>query len=254
VYDPGTIIGGFGLGCKKQLEWGKPVNVFNGVETVMETDDIVKCPAEGNVGIGTYLPNATSKLDLIGNVAFSGDRLHVGYDGKVGIGTMNPTDLLEVSGNTKVWGKLSTHDEVYNYNSQTGDHLCTSFDGSSARLDYKPTSSNTTGRLLINTDSRREIVLGSHTQVWGQLTACKVVVESASWCDFVFEDNYELCPLLDLEKYLKEHKHLPNVPPAVEVEEQGIDVAQMTRLHMQKIEELTLYVISLQKQIEALKQ
>jgi hypothetical protein len=47
---------------------------------------------------------------------------------------------------------------------------------------------------------------------------------------------------------------LPNVPPAVEVEEQGIDVAQMTRLHMQKIEELTLYVISLQKQIEALKQ
>jgi hypothetical protein len=79
------------------------------------------------------------------------------------------------------------------------------------------------------------------------------VVESASWCDYVFEENYELYPLLDLEKYLKENKHLPNIPPASEIEEQGIDIAQMTRLHMQKIEELTLYVIELQKQIEELK-
>jgi hypothetical protein len=253
AYSGGQIPGANGFDCKKELGWGKPLNSYNGVISVSQSDDLVKCPADGNVGIGTYAPEPSSKLDVIGDVAFSGSRLHVGYDGKVGVGTHNPSERFEVSGGVKVWGNLSTHGDVNNFNSTSGDHLCTSFDGSSVLLDYKPQAGNAAGRFLINTQSRKDIVLGSHTQVWGQLSACKVVVESASWCDYVFEENYELYPLLDLEKYLKENKHLPNIPPASEIEEQGIDIAQMTRLHMQKIEELTLYVIELQKQIEELK-
>ncbi len=252
-YSGGLLPGTNGADCRKELGWGNPVNSVNGVLTVSQNDDLVKCPAEGNVGIGTYSPDPSSKLDVIGDVAFSGARLHVGYDGKVGVGTVNPSERFEVSGTGKIWDKFYTHNQVYNYNSTSGDYLRTSFDGSSVLLDWMANPNNTGGRMLINTDSRREIVLGGHTQVWGQLTACKVVVESASWCDFVFEDNYELCPLMDLEKYLRENKHLPNIPPAAVIEEQGIDIAQMTRLHMQKIEELTLYVIELQKQIEQLK-
>lgn len=250
-YSGGLLPGANGADCRKELGWGRPVNSANGVLTVSQNDDLVKCPAEGNVGIGTYSPDSTSKLDVIGDVAFSGSRFHVGYNGHVGVGTDVPIEKFEVNGGARILGKFYTKDEVFHYNTYNWDHLKINFDGANAKINYH--SADPAGRLLINVDNPRDIVLGGHTEVRGQLNACKVVVETASWCDYVFEENYALRPLNDLENYLKENKHLPNIPSAAEMEETGIDVAQMTRLHMQKIEELTLYVIELQKQIEQLK-
>ena len=60
-------------------------------------------------------------------------------------------------------------------------------------------------------------------------------------------------PLNELESYINEYSHLPGVPSATEVEEDGADLGEMNRLLMEKVEELTLYVIDLQKQINELK-
>jgi hypothetical protein len=67
------------------------------------------------------------------------------------------------------------------------------------------------------------------------------------WADYVFEEGYQLMPTEELEAFIKEHKHLPGVPSAQEVVENGIDLADMNRILLEKIEELTLRVIELEK-------
>ncbi len=71
------------------------------------------------------------------------------------------------------------------------------------------------------------------------------------WADYVFEKNYRLMPLNDLEKYIKANKHLPDVPSSKEVEDDGIDITEISATLLKKIEELTLYTIELQKKVEA---
>ncbi|RYE25147.1 MAG: hypothetical protein EOP51_05105 [Sphingobacteriales bacterium] len=78
------------------------------------------------------------------------------------------------------------------------------------------------------------------------------VLGTGNWSDYVFADNYELKPLDEVENFINENKHLPDVPSADEVVKDGIDVATMDAKLLQKIEELTLYVIKQQKQIDAL--
>jgi hypothetical protein len=75
---------------------------------------------------------------------------------------------------------------------------------------------------------------------------------STDWSDYVFADDYKLKPLSEVETFLKKYKHLPNVPSADEVVASGIDVAQMDAKLLEKIEELTLYIINLNKKIETL--
>ncbi|TGV02557.1 hypothetical protein [Flavivirga rizhaonensis] len=74
-----------------------------------------------------------------------------------------------------------------------------------------------------------------------------------NWADFVFESNYELPTLEEVENYINENGHLKDVPSAKDVEENGIELGQMNKLLLQKIEELTLYTIELKKEVELLK-
>jgi len=73
------------------------------------------------------------------------------------------------------------------------------------------------------------------------------------WADYVFEDDYELPTLEEVEQHIKEKGHLKDIPSAEEVEENGIEIGEMNKLLLQKIEELTLYTIELKKEIEELK-
>ncbi len=84
-------------------------------------------------------------------------------------------------------------------------------------------------------------------EVNGTIRAKEVVAET-NWSDFVFEDGYELRPLAEVENHIAEHGHLPDVPSAAEVQEKGLEMAKAQTLMMQKIEELTLYVIDLKKE------
>jgi hypothetical protein len=82
----------------------------------------------------------------------------------------------------------------------------------------------------------------------------KVAVRtSGAWADYVFDKKYKLMPLSDVEKFITKNKHLPNVPSADEVVKDGIDMATMDAKLLEKIEELTLYVIKLNKEVEELK-
>ncbi len=72
------------------------------------------------------------------------------------------------------------------------------------------------------------------------------------WADYVFAKDYKLKELNEVEEYIAENKHLPGIPSAADIEKNGLSVGKMQALHMEKIEELTLYMIELQKQNELL--
>ncbi len=86
----------------------------------------------------------------------------------------------------------------------------------------------------------------------GYISANQVEVRPDSWSDFVFEKEFKLRSLPDLENYIKRNGHLPDLPSEKQVLEQGIELGEMNRLLVQKVEELTLYVIRLQQQNEEL--
>lgn len=77
------------------------------------------------------------------------------------------------------------------------------------------------------------------------------VSTTTHWADYVFAKGYKLKSLSDVEQYILKHKHLPDVPSAEEVKENGIDMLEMNSILLKKIEELTLYTIALQKQLDA---
>ncbi len=87
----------------------------------------------------------------------------------------------------------------------------------------------------------------------GSVKATRLLVEAKWWSDFVFDKNYKLIDLLTLERFIQENKHLPDVPSEKEVLENGIDVTNMQAIQQQKIEELTLYIIQLKKELDLLK-
>lgn len=78
-------------------------------------------------------------------------------------------------------------------------------------------------------------------------------INSTDWADYVFADQYKLQSLEEVEKFVKANKHLPGVPSAEEVSQNGIDVAKMDAKLLEKIEELTLHMIALKKELHALK-
>ncbi|MCG8386025.1 MAG: hypothetical protein MJA30_10815, partial [Cytophagales bacterium] len=77
---------------------------------------------------------------------------------------------------------------------------------------------------------------------------------TATWSDFVFEEGYELRQLPEVEAYIIANKHLPGVPSAKQVSEEGYNQSEINAILLQKIEELTLYVIDLKKENSSLKQ
>ncbi|GEP88827.1 hypothetical protein SAMN05660909_01299 [Chitinophaga terrae (ex Kim and Jung 2007)] len=88
----------------------------------------------------------------------------------------------------------------------------------------------------------------------GTIGARRVKVTQETWADYVFHPNYQLPSLASVEQFIKTNKHLPDIPSEKEVTEKGIDLGEINKLYLQKIEELTLYIIDLQKQINALKE
>lgn len=81
----------------------------------------------------------------------------------------------------------------------------------------------------------------------GNIRSKEVKVEAANWPDYVFEDHYKITSLENLEKYIKKNKHLPEVPSAKEISDNGLELGEMNKTLLKKVEELTLYLIEQNK-------
>lgn len=89
--------------------------------------------------------------------------------------------------------------------------------------------------------------------VAGTIRATEVKIELSSGADFVFEEDYNLMPINELQSFVTKNKHLPEIPPANDMVKEGVDMGEFQIKLLQKIEELTLYAIQQQQEIQALK-
>ena len=106
------------------------------------------------------------------------------------------------------------------------------------------------GNIGIGTSSFTDGGDSYRLSVSGAVRAHRVKVYT-TWADFVFDKDYDLPTIGEVEQHIKEKGHLKDIPSAAEVEKNGIELGEMNKLLLQKIEELTLYIIDLNKKVEA---
>ncbi|HEY9006942.1 hypothetical protein [Ohtaekwangia sp.] len=107
----------------------------------------------------------------------------------------------------------------------------------------------TNGNVGIGTSDTK----GYKFAVAGKAAVEEITVKlSASWPDYVFASSYRLPSLSDLEKFIVMHRHLPEIASAEEISKTGVDIGEMNILLLKKVEELTLYIIELEKKNNAI--
>lgn len=186
--------------------------------------------------------------------------------GNVGIGTINPNTKLEVDGSVlidssltvtdsvNVKGKLSIGQAPDNI-SQTiikaaNNKIGLTVIGNNADDNYgvKVVANNNLHKAIAITEQENNGVDVFKVMGDGTVWATEVNVQLTPFPDYVFNKNYDLSPLEDVEKFINKHHHLPNLPSANEVEKNNIGLGELNRKMLEKIEELTLYVIALKKE------
>jgi hypothetical protein len=185
-----------------------------------------------NIGIGSNTFNAMTSGST--NVAIGTDALSTNVTGSGNIAIGHNAGFSE-SGSNKLYIANSNTATPLVYGDFTTKYLAV---GEVAAAD----------RAAATSGGYRLLVKG------GMITEkIKVAVAgSADWADYVFEPSYKLMSLEQTEEFIKTNKHLPNVPSADEIANNGIDVAKTSAKLMEKIEELTLHIIELNKKIKEL--
>jgi hypothetical protein len=187
------------------------------------------------------------------------DRVFVTNAGNVGIGDATPSGRLHVAGRTylnngsgEALALDGTNPYLQFYQSgvsrsfiqQIGTTLFMGVNGGKLRLDATQIA---IGSVLNTADDYK-------LSVTGKIICEELKVKlSGSWPDYVFADNYKLPSLNDLKNFINTNKHLPNIPAAAELEKNGMEVGDMQKRMMEKIEELTLYLLELKSEIDNLK-
>ena len=201
--------------------------------------------------------------------------LNILPSGNVGIGTINPSkkfDVNDCSGveiiSRFIGGILSSGN---NYSSVEFGSLGDTY-GKSGHIGYLTNNAdlNSSGVYLVNYGDSEllaslfikrggNVGIGSTNPdqkltVNGKIHAQEVIVDLNVPADYVFAKDYTLMPLQKVEQYVQQNSHLPEIPSAAEVKQQGLSVGEMQNKLLQKVEELTLYAIQQQKEIKELKE
>lgn len=200
------------------------------LESPAHSIDLVMA-ANGRVGIGTLVPSV--KFHVLG----SGEVLRVdGTDPQIGLAQAGVLKgVLRLGGNDIVIGSPASND--------TG------------RVIFRINGGD---RMMLHPDGRVSIgtafpATGYSLSVNGKIISSEVKVQlQANWPDYVFDKSYTRPSLSQLETFVASNKHLPGIPTALEVKKEGIELGEMNRKLLEKVEELTLYMIEMNKRIDSL--
>ena len=210
--------------------------------------------------------------DLTNGIASSGSGsvFAIEPSGNIGIGTDYPISLFGNSSDSKVLHIKSTIPTI-----RLEDDFVET--GTTSKTDFEITATNGAGRLISSnsvaifldadnneTDEAFRIIKNNNSlsgaavelfkvNEQGIASARGVKVTMGSFPDYVFDKNYSLKSLKEIEEYIYRNRHLPGIPSCDDVKRGGLDLGEMQSKLVEKIEELTLYMIDLQKQIEKLK-
>ncbi len=234
-----------------------------------KSDELVFLRDEGNENTAVVgLKQIGNNLGFIASTN-SNDRtarMTLTTGGRLGIGTGTPESKLHVKGFVRV-------ENVDASNAPIQIDISKSNNGHAGYLGtitnhHLNLGTNNYGNLLIERNNGQVILLPSDNQgIFNQISASLkskyqlfvpkgilsedyALAPVAQWADYVFEEDYQLTPLSEVEGYIKENNHLPDVPSAKEVAEDGYSLHDMNVKFLRKIEELTLYTIEQQKEIK----
>lgn len=234
--------------------------IFNPTSTISTTTN----PLTNNVGIGKS--NPLEKLDIEGNILAG--RTH-STEG------INAFAIRYEDGSLNNWGSVRSSSETYmSFGVKADNNNAYGWLSSSGTLSLYKTAfilGNDGFKFLVSPS--QQIALNSpvnmheimtitpsgNAALQGKFEAKEIKVTLTPTADFVFEEDYNLPKLEDIEKHIKEKKHLPEIASAKQMEKEGVNVGEFQIKLLQKIEELTLYTIEQnklikeqQKRIEAL--
>lgn len=230
------------------------IGTCNNVPFILKSNDVQSVFIQPNsfVGVGLNNANPTAALDvsdgsisnsyhirIFGNAngdIISNTHLKLAYDpGKV-------FEIMEGGGTNRMY--INTSGNV-----GFGDNSTAAPNGAKVNVNVTNIASNAF-EVYNTTTSKAEFRVKSTGFVYSR----EVNVQLTAFPDYVFANNYKLQSLESLESYIKTNKHLPNVPTAKEIEKNGANLGELAKIQMEKIEELTLYIIELQKRIRALEE
>ncbi len=207
-------------------------------------------------GYFCFVTNGRSTTSNNSNLILKTDKNSY-FNGRLGIGTSNPINNFEIydgsyslsmSGNNINFSR--SNGPAYIRMKNAGGYFCFVTNGRST------TSNNS--NLILKTDQNSyfngNVGIGtsnptSKLTVNGTITAEEIIVEQVG-ADFVFDDDYQLASLKETEEYIKINKHLPDIPAAEEMQKNGVSVSKFQNKLLQKVEELTLYLIEMKKENE----
>lgn len=227
----------------------------------------------GNILALNYANDFTGGTRIGNDVFFKDGGDSFIYSGKFGIGTATPDYTLTINGNLKVTngGNQFSYnggaDMIFRYSPRgTGGRAFVHADGNILALNFGSDFSGGTriGNDVYFKDGGNSYIysgnLGIGTaspayklDVIGTIRAREIIVD-LNGADFVFEKDYKLMPLNELERFVKEQKHLPEIVPANEMSKNGTELGNLNSKLLQKMEEMTLYMIDQNKKIEILEQ
>ncbi len=199
--------------------------------------------SNGNMGVGSISPQ--EKLDVNGNLVINGQLLNKKTSTFLSFNrsdSYNPTIEFFNKDSSKTPGAM-----MISMGENSDAFMSFGREGGGFSFDEKMRI-NSNGNIGIGTsDPKNKLSVNGH--IWAK----EIKVQLTDGADWVFNDDYNLPPLSQVENYIKENKHLPEIPSANEFRENDMKVSEMMNKLLQKIEELTLYTIEQQKEIEKLK-
>ncbi|MBN8879886.1 MAG: hypothetical protein J0I32_20245 [Sphingobacteriales bacterium] len=201
--------------------------------------------------------------DIIINAANSTsgntDQLVVHRTGKIGIGTGSPTERLHLHAPSGT-AEFRLSDAVTGTASGRGIYFRMSSLQNADIINFengKMLQFGTSGSPRLTIDGNGNIGIGtsspqSELAVNGDIFSKKIKVTQSGWPDYVFHPTYNLRSLSELEQYIQQHMHLPEVPSAATIKKDGLDLGDNQAVLLKKVEELTLYIIEQNKRMEKL--
>jgi len=202
---------------------------------------VLNWTSAGTVGIGTGGNNPLATLEVDGTI------LNGGQQANLDSAIVGNISFIENSGRMLTgWNRSTTEGET--------DFIANQGSGSSGGFSFYSHNNSGTETQLIRIKGDGTVAIGTTDPKGYKLAvAGRAIAESmtvklqANWPDVVFKKDYTLMPLSDVKTYIDKNQHLPEIPAAAEVEKDGVNLGEMNRLLVKKVEELTLYLIEKDK-------